>query len=67
MPNYSGNDRHKNSEYGDSYNYNKKSNFENISSNSKKYKKKKKGRTITNVFIIILSIIFALAGSMMIL
>ncbi len=66
MPNYSGNDRHKNSEYGDSYNYNKKSNFENISSNSKKYKKKKKGRTITNVFIIILSIIFALAGSMMI-
>lgn len=53
-------------DYGDSYNYNRKTNFEDISSHSKHSKrKKKKGKNVSNIFIVFLSILLALGGVLM--
>lgn len=53
-------------DYGDSYNYNRKNNFEDISSHSGRGKRrKKKSKTVSNIFIVFLSILLALGGSLM--
>lgn len=53
-------------DYGDSYNYNRKTNFEDISSHSEHGKRrKKKSKTVSNIFIVFLSILLALGGSLM--
>ncbi len=68
MPHYNnGNRNSKNNKYDDSYNYNRHSEFEDISSSSKHNKKKRKsGKIVANVFITILSILLAIGGSLMI-
>ena len=69
MPHYnnSNNRNTRRNRYDDSYNYNRHPGFEDISSSSKHSKRKNSsGKTVTKVFIVFLSILLAIGGSLMI-